>query len=130
MGFLGQDPETKDVNDTTVTNFSVATTERWMDKKGEKQSATTWHRCVAWGKQGETIAKWFSKGKPIHVTGSIQKRDYDDKEGVKKQAVDVRVTSFCFVPQSKDQSNNQAYERPEGAENHAPTLDSDESLPF
>lgn len=135
MGFIGNDPETKTVGTTTVTNFSVATNESWTDKDGQKQQRTTWHRCVAWGKQGEIIEKYFSKGKPIQVTGSIQKRDYETDGGEKRQAVDIRVTSFNFVPQSKtgnptEDTTSTPYQRPEGVENHAPTFDADETIPF
>ena len=132
MGYLGQDPETKPVGDTTVTNFSLATSERWTDKNGDKQSITTWHRCVSWGKQGEIIAKYFSKGDPILVTGSIQKRDYDDKEGVKRQAVDVKVSSFQFIPSKNTNANVETkteVSRPD-VPNMAPSFDSAEEMPF
>lgn len=132
QGFLGQDPETREVNQTSVTNFSMATSERYTDKNGEKQTVTTWHRVVAWGKQGEVIAKYFKKGDPILVTGSIQKRDYEDKEGQKRQAVDIKLDGFEFVPQKKVSNQDADADVPERPDvpNMAPSFDTNEEIPF
>lgn len=137
LGFVGQDPETKQItDDRSVTNFSVATSESYKDKTtGERVYVSTWHRCVVWGKQGETIAQYFKKGDVIQLSGKIQKRDYDDKDGSKKQAVDILVNNFSFVPKKKDQQGQDAY-KPEttsqtaGVKNHAPTFDEGAPLPF
>lgn len=126
MGYIGQDPVTKEVSGTTVTNFSVATTEHWKDKEGSKQSETTWHRCVAWGAQGEVIAKYFAKGDPIYVTGALKKRDYEDKDGAKKQAVDIKVNSFSFIPGK----NTPKKSEPADDYGPEPSFDSNEDIPF
>jgi single-strand DNA-binding protein len=74
LGRLGKDPETRQVGETSVTNFSVATTERYKDRHGNKQEKTQWHTVSFWGKQGEIIAQYFNKGDQIQVTGTMEYR--------------------------------------------------------
>ena len=98
MGHLGKDPETKTVGDTNVTTISVATSERWKDKKGEKQERTEWFEVNFWGKDADNVAKYFKKGDGIYVEGTTQTRTYDDKEGVKRYRTSVRATYWTFPP--------------------------------
>ncbi|MFD2274229.1 single-stranded DNA-binding protein [Undibacterium arcticum] len=75
-GALGRDPEVRYMpgGDAAV-KFSVATTERWRDRNsGEMKSATEWHTCIAYGKLGENIAKFFTKGSGILLEGKLRTR--------------------------------------------------------
>ena len=90
VGRLGQDPETKQVGDTTVANFSLATSETWKDKDGEKQEKTEWHRLVAWGRQAEIIGKYLNKGSLIYIEGQLQTRKWE-KDGVDRYTTEIRV---------------------------------------
>lgn len=102
LGRLGNDPDVRYVQDgTAVANFSLATSEKWKDKKGDLQEKTEWHKCVAWGKQGENIGKYFSKGSEILVEGSLQTRSWEDKEGNKRYTTEVKVNRFSFTGGSK-----------------------------
>lgn len=95
IGRLAEDPELRHTqNDTAVTSFAVAV-DRGYSKGSERQ--TDFITVVAWKQTAEFICKYFSKGKMISVTGSIQVRKYEDKNGNKRQAVEVvaREVGFC-----------------------------------
>ena len=98
IGNLGRDPELKmTTGGQPVCRFSVATTETWRDKAGEKQSKTEWHNVVVWGKQAEIAEKYLRKGKQILIEGRIQYREYTDQAGVKKTACDIRCDNFVML---------------------------------
>ncbi|MDU5108874.1 MAG: single-stranded DNA-binding protein [Clostridium sp.] len=80
-----------------VCRFSMAVARPF--KKGE----TDFINCVAFGKTGETIAQYFTKGKPIAITGSIRTGSYDAKDGTKRYTTDVVVESFEFIGQGKQE---------------------------
>jgi single-strand DNA-binding protein len=71
-GNLGQDPELRYTpNGTPVTNFSVATNERWTGQDGEQQQRTIWWRVTVWGKQAETVSQYLSKGSQVFIEGRM-----------------------------------------------------------
>jgi len=75
IGHLGKDPELKyTTNGRAVATFSLATNENWTDQSGQKQTKTTWHNIVAWGKQAEVINEYCRKGKQLYIEGRIEKR--------------------------------------------------------
>ena len=96
MGRLTSDPELRTTNNNlSVTSFTVAV-DRAYQKQGEEKQ-TDFINCVAWRHNAEFITKYFSKGQMIAIQGSIQTRNYEDKEGNKRTAVEVLVdrASFC-----------------------------------
>lgn len=98
MGNLTRDPETRSIsNGQTVTNFSLAVSRSWKGQDGQQQEQTSFINCVAWGKAGEIIAQYVSKGNPLLVSGRLDQRSYDDKDGNKRQAVEVNVEDFNFI---------------------------------
>ena len=97
IGNLGRDPEAKSVGDKTVCEFSLATTERWKDARGEMKEQTDWHRIVVWGKQAENAAKYLAKGSMVYVEGSMRYRDWTDKEGNKRSTPEVQAQSITFL---------------------------------
>ena len=126
-GRLGQTPEVKELgNDNSVTNFSVATSRKYFSKKEDKQvEDVQWHSCSAFGKSGQTIAKYLDKGDPILITGRIEYRSYE-KEGVKAKATNILVDRFEFVGGSRQEASSSTG----GLPNHAPQLDTNEEIPF
>ena len=79
IGNLGRDPELRYTqNGQAVVNFTLATSENWTDKSGQRVDRTEWHRIVAWGKTGELCAQYLSKGRTVYVEGRIQTRDWDE----------------------------------------------------
>ncbi len=90
MGYLGADPDTRYTRtEIAVTSFSLATTENWKDKQGEKQSRTEWHRIVVWGKLAEMCQEYLTKGSPVYVEGRIQTNEWQDNKGNDKQIKEV-----------------------------------------
>lgn len=99
MGNLTRDPETRTTpSGQTVTNFSLAVSRSWKDQNGAPQEQTSFINCVAWGKPGEIIAQYTSKGSPLLVSGRLDQRSWDDKEsGQKRSTVEVNVEDFNFI---------------------------------
>jgi len=98
LGHLGKDPEIKETpNGTKVVNFSLATTEKYNDKEGNKQSRTEWHNIVAWGKTAELCNSYLKKGDPAFIEGRITSRSWDDKDGNKRYTTEVVVRDVQFL---------------------------------
>ena len=98
IGHLGDDPKVRKLDSgKTVANFSIATNEIYRDHNGNKQSETTWHRLVAWGKQAEIIENYVKKGSEIAVEGKLTNRSYDDKNGDKQYITEVSVNQVLLL---------------------------------
>lgn len=98
LGRLGADPETKNISSgSTVTSFSLATSESWKDKEGQKQERTEWHRVVVWGKLAEICGKYLAKGRQAFVEGRLQTRSWEDQQGNKKYTTEIVANNVQFV---------------------------------
>ena len=98
VGNLGRDPELRyTAGGQPVASFSVATNERWNDREGKTQERTEWHRIVVWGKQGENCANYLQKGRTVYIEGRLQTREWEDKEGQKRQTTEVVAQSVQFL---------------------------------
>ena len=91
VGRLGRDPELRYTPDgTAVANFSVATSDEWKDRNtGEKRERTEWHRIVAWRRLAEICGEYLSKGREVYIEGSLQTREWTDKEGQKRYTTEI-----------------------------------------
>ena len=90
LGNLGRDPETRyTTGGDAVCNLSIATSEQWKDKNGEKQERTEWHRVVLFGRQAEIAGEYLKKGRSVYVEGRLQTRKYTDKDGVEKYSTEI-----------------------------------------
>ncbi|MDL1957218.1 MAG: single-stranded DNA-binding protein [Candidatus Desulfofervidus auxilii] len=90
IGHLGADPELRYTpSGKPVANFRVATTERWVNKQGEKKEITEWHRVVAWGKLGEFCGQYLAKGKQVYIEGRLRSRSWEDKDGRKQRTIEI-----------------------------------------
>jgi single-strand DNA-binding protein len=90
IGNLGRDPETRYMPDGgAITNISIATTDTWKDKQGEKQEKTEWHRVAFFGKLAEIAGEYLKKGSQVYVEGRLQTRKWQDKEGVEKYTTEI-----------------------------------------
>ena len=97
LGRLGQDPELKYTpSGAAVCNFSVATSESWADKSGQKQEKTEWHRIIVWGKLGELCNQYLAKGRQAYVEGSLQTRSWEGKDGSKRYTTEVVARNVQF----------------------------------
>jgi single-strand DNA-binding protein len=98
VGNLGKDPELKYTpGGQAVATFSLATSERFNDKSGQRQDRTEWHNIVVWGKQAETANQYLKKGRTVYIEGRITTRSWDDKDGVKKYRTEIVAQSFQFI---------------------------------
>ncbi len=99
VGRLGQDPELKYTpTGAAVCNFSVATTESWADKSGQKQEKTEWHRVVVWGKLGELCNQYLAKGRQVFLEGSLQTRAWEAKDGGgKRYTTEINAKNIQFL---------------------------------
>ena len=98
IGNLGRDPELRFTRDGQgVANFTLATNERWRDKDGQNQERTEWHRIVVWGKTAENCAQNLQKGRSCYIEGRIQSREWEDKEGNKRQTTEIVAQNVTFL---------------------------------
>ena len=113
MGNLTRDVEMRTTQSgQTVANFSLAVSRSWKDQNGQTQEQTSFINCVAWGKPGEIIAQYVSKGSPLLVSGRLDQRSYDDKDGNKRTAVEVVVEDFNFIGGGRGGSDRGDYSAP------------------
>jgi len=90
VGRLGKDPETRYMtNGEAVTNATLATSENWKDKSGEKQEKTEWHNLVFYRRLAEVAGEYLKKGSMIYVDGKITTRKWQDKEGHERYTTEI-----------------------------------------
>jgi single-strand DNA-binding protein len=100
VGNLGRDPEVRYTKaGQAVASFSLATSERWTGKDGNKEEKVEWHRIVAWGKLGEICGEYLFKGKQVYIEGRLQTREWDDKDGNKKQTTEIVANNMTMLGQ-------------------------------
>lgn len=111
LGNLTADPETRTTpNGANVTSFSVAVNRRYRNRDGEQQEETSYINCTAWGPQGETIARYFTKGRQILVCGRLRQDRWQDKEsGKNRSSISVVVEEFSFVSDRNGGGDNGGY---------------------
>jgi single-strand DNA-binding protein len=95
VGNVGSDPEIRHFdNGNQVANFSVATSESYKNKDGEKVTNTEWHKVAVFGKLAEVVEKWVTKGQQLYIEGKIKTRSWENKEGVKQFTTEIVVNGF------------------------------------
>ena len=103
VGNLGKDPDLRYTpSGTAVATFSLATTERYKDRDGNKQTKTEWHNIVAWSGLAEICGKYLHKGKQIYVEGRIQNRSYEDRDGNKRYISEVVINDMQMLGSRDD----------------------------
>ena len=101
VGNLGADPEVRKTNNQqTFTQFSLATSESWVNRDGERQEKTEWHRIVVWGKLAETCAKHLAKGRQVFIEGRLQTRSWETEQGQKRFTTEVIANQVLFLGRS------------------------------
>lgn len=103
MGHLGQNPEIKVAESgMKIATFSIATSDSYKNKEGEKVESTEWHRIIAFDKLAELIEKYVLKGAKVFVKGKQCNRKYEDKEGVTKYISEVILKDIWFLDNKED----------------------------
>jgi len=98
VGNLGRDAEMRfTTGGTAVATESIATTDHFTDRDGQKREDTQWHRIVIWGKTAESIQPYLTKGKQIYVEGKIQTREWTDKEGKQVKTTEIRADRVVLL---------------------------------
>ena len=136
MGRLTADPEVRQTpNGVSVCSFTIAN-DKDFKRDGD---APNWIDCVAWRNNAEFIGKYFKKGSLIVVTGSLQTRQYQDKNGNNRKATEIVVNQQYFAESKKDNADVQTHETPApqqsgeidiSADEVRFTADSQDDLPF
>lgn len=98
IGNLGKDPETRYMsNGEAVTNITLATTDTWKDKNGEKQEKTEWHRVTFYRKLAEIAGEYLKKGRSVYIEGRLETRKWTDKNGVERYTTDIIASDMKML---------------------------------
>jgi single-strand DNA-binding protein len=105
IGNLTRDPELKALpSGIKVTTFTIATNRTWKNPQGAKETATDYHNVVAFGNQGETIARYMKKGNIMMINGRMQTRSWDGPDGTKRYRTEIVTDGFQFGPKTSNGS--------------------------
>lgn len=90
IGNLGRDPEVRSISsERKVADFSVAVTDAYTDRNGQRQEKTEWFRVSFWNQKADVVEKYLKKGNPVYVEGRLSVRTYTDKEGKERYSLEV-----------------------------------------
>ena len=104
IGRLGKDPEVRYTNDNVaVANFTLATSEYYKDKNGERQESTEWHNVVAWRNLAELSEKYLRKGKQVYIEGRLRTRAWDDKDGNKRYTTEIVADNMTLLGRREEE---------------------------
>jgi single-strand DNA-binding protein len=142
LGNLGQDPEVRFLpSGTKVANISIATTESYTNKEGQRVDQTEWHRVELWDGLAGIAEQYLKKGNPVYIEGKIRSEEYQDKNGNTARSYKIRATSINLIG-SKDSSSGETKEKvapgmgnlaPQHVQEPAPSFissDEEDVLPF
>ena len=139
IGRLGKDPEVRYIpNGEAVCNFSVATSETWNDRNGQRQERVEWHNVTMYRHLAEIAGQYLKKGSQVYLEGKIQSRKYTDKNGVERTAYDIIANKMKMLGggNSEQQAQPAQGEAPTPPRRQAPAApaqpaeDIDDDVPF
>ena len=127
IGSLGRDPEVRFMpNGEAVCNFSIATSENWKDKAGQKHDKTEWHNIVMYRKLAEIAGEYLKKGAPVYLEGKLQTRKWQTKEGQERYTTEIICDQMQMLG-SKAQNNSGDDSQYQPKQNNAPQSDKTQS---
>ena len=115
LGNVGRDPEVRHLQGGggyVTATFSVATSEGYKDKDGNRQTRTEWHNIVVWGKQAEFAEKYVRSGASVFIEGKIRTLEYTDKNGSKRSVTEIVADTIQFAGAPKQESKPQQQPQP------------------
>lgn len=102
IGNLGQEPEVKYLdNNRVVANFSLATSETYTDRSGERKTDTEWHRIEMWDNLAKIAEKYLKKGQQVYIEGKIRTQTWKDKDGNEKTGIRIKAISMTMLGTGK-----------------------------
>ena len=107
-GNIGKDPESKVINQKTVTKFTLATNKTYTNASGEKITDTQWHNIVLWGKVAEIASKYAKKGNPLIVEGEISYRSYQNKDDQTVYVTEIIGSNIHLVSNKQEETKQEA----------------------
>ncbi len=129
IGNLGKDPEVRYLDSgVVVANFSLATTENYKNKEGERVSQTEWHNIVLWRGLAEVAEKWLKKGSSVYIEGKIRNRKWEDKEGNTRYTTEILGDNMTMLGKKEDSSAEKTETTPE--QECIPQEEKGDDLPF
>lgn len=137
IGNLGRDPEIRYTQSgEPIANFSLATSESWNDRNGQRQERTEWHRVEVFGKTAQVVRDYLSKGRQVYLEGMVRYEEWTDKDGNKRNTTRIRVSGpnsrLVMLGSRADGGSRRGPEAAEPAS--APPADdykaSDDDVPF
>jgi single-strand DNA-binding protein len=130
IGRLGADPEVRYVpSGSAVANFTLATNRSFKDKEGKIQEQTDWHRIVAWSRLAEFAKQYLRKGMRVYIEGRLQYRDWQDQNGVKRNATDIIANDIQMLESGGKGGAGREPESPDIPEDTGAGTE-DDSVPF
>ena len=107
LGYLGKDPEVRALEGgKKVAKFSLATTEYYKDRDGNRAEQTEWHHVEFWGVFVDVIEKYLKKGSQVYIEGKLRTRSYDDKEGIKRYVTEIVGLQLNLVGNKTNEQAN------------------------
>ena len=126
IGRAGKDPDTRyTAAGTPVSSLSIACGERFKNKAGEWEEKTEWVNLVFWGKRAEIVGEHVSKGREIYVSGKLQTRKWEDKDGNTRYSTEVVCDKMILLGGKRDGGQQQ-----EPAGYDEPAFNPDDDIPF
>ena len=133
IGRLGRDPEVKYTpSGQAVAKFSIATDETYKDRNGEQQRRTEWHNIVAWRRLAEICGEYLVKGKLVYIEGRIQTRQWEDREGNKRNTTEIVAREMQMLsPKGEGDRSESSSQQSETTPAPAPSPEiTDDDIPF
>ncbi len=130
VGNLGKDPEVRYLEGgTAVANFTLATSETYKDKGGNRIEQTEWHNVVVWRGLAEIAEKYLRKGSMVYIEGKLRTRPWEDKDGVKRYTTEIIADNMTMLGGKRDENTSTPTPPPTPTQNIPSPKDADD-LPF
>ncbi|MFT7382119.1 MAG: single-strand DNA-binding protein [Roseivirga sp.] len=133
VGNLGKDPEVRHLeNGRAVANFSLATSETYKNKQGERVTNTEWHNVVLWSPIAEIAEKFLKKGNQVYIEGKLTTRSWDDQDGNKRYTTEVVGNNLTLLGTKSDGDSSGSSNVSQSSESEVTSIPQDDSddLPF
>ncbi len=111
IGHVGSDPEVRYLEGgTTVARFSIATSESYTNKNGEKVEQTEWHRIELWERLAQIAEKYLKKGNSVYIEGRIRSEKWTDKDGMERTGITIRANNMTLLGGNPQSGGGEAYQ--------------------